>query len=151
MSANQQISKSANLIFKSSLSIILLFASSAASASECSLWYRDKLQGIADRVANKVVKGYDGGSNIEGIIAACDYNTYTRKTTIAVNVYWRGSFSGKGYNESGTVTFTGEAENPSSFSYTPTYASQSLKDYRMNRALFVGGMLLFGSALENSK
>ena len=151
MSANRQIGKSANLIFKSFFSIVLLFASSAASASECSTWYRDKLQIIANLVAKRVVKKYDGGSNISGSIDSCDYNTYTKKTTFKVLIYWNGSFSSKLYNEDGTVTFSGEPESPSSFSYTPTYANSNLKDYRMNRTLFIGGMLLFGSALENSK
>lgn len=133
------------------ISVILtsLIASGVVYASPCSDYQRDRAEYQVQALGKKIVDSkYDGGSNVRTIVTSCNFNSYSKKYDIGVNIYWNGSlFSSNEYNSDGTITMD---ENGQGHTYNETYRNQALKDYARNRMIAAGAAFVFAVAAENS-
>lgn len=112
-----------------------LFAVLPAYAATCSSYEQDKANYFAEIQGREVVNQYQGGNNISTRVTSCDYNSYTGKYNIGIDVSWYGIISDKYYNSSGKMSMNSEGGQRH---YSETYRNQNLKDYGFFRGL---GML----------
>ena len=117
---------------------ILLFALSttwSAYAATCNTYEYDKAAYFAEIQGREVVEKYQGGNNIRTDITRCEYNSYSNKYTVEIDVYWDGALSGKRYNSSGRMTMNSDGRRRD---YDETYRNQNLKDYAFMRGMGTG-------------
>lgn len=125
---------------KTILSFALCLAFPAYSAT-CSSYERDKAAHFAEIQGREVVQKYQGGNNIRTSISSCDYNSYTNKYNVEIDVSWNGLISGDYYNSSGRMTMD---SNGVRRDYNETYRNQNLKDYAFWRG--IGALALAAGA-----
>lgn len=123
------------------VSILLL---NSAYGATCSSSQHDKAVHYADIQGNEVVNKYDGGRNIRTYVSNCDYNSYSNKYNVDIDIYWDGVMSGKSYNSSGKMVMNPDGSRRE---YQETYRNQNLKDYGMFKGM---AMLALVAGLSNS-
>lgn len=112
--------------------VATLFAAFPTYAATCSSYERDKAAHFAEIQGREVVKEYQGGNNISTDITSCDYNSYTGKYNVGIDISWYGTFSDKYYNSSGKMTMNSDGRQRQ---YNETYRNQNLKDYAFFRGM----------------
>ena len=117
----------------SALALSILAAACAslpalAHAGTCDRYERDKAEELVRSIGWKIVKkDYDGGSDISTILTSCDYNSYSEKYEVDVDIYWKGKFNlDNTYRSSGTVTIY---ESSGNYTYKETYRNQAVTEY----------------------
>lgn len=125
----------------------VVFYSSAVDARSCSSEEYDKADYFAEKVGKKIIESYGGGNNERVTLKSCEFNSYSAKFKIRVEVYWSGSmFSSNKYNVDGEITMN---EDGSGADFSKTYSSDSVDDLTFTRGLLGGALVLGALAAEN--
>lgn len=126
-----------------------LFLTLPTYAATCNSYQSDKAAYYAEIMGREVVRSYQGGDDISTNVTNCDYNSYTNKYKVGIDVYWKGVITGNSYNSSGTMTMNYDGSRRD---YAETYRNQNLKDYAWNRAalMIAGGVVAAGTATSSN-
>lgn len=135
------------MIKQSFLLLVSCFALNSAYAATCSSYQQDKATHYANIQGNEVVNKYDGGRNIRTYVSNCDYNNYSNKYNVDIDVYWDGVMSGKSYNSSGKMIMNSDGSRRE---YQETYRNQNLKDYAVFKGMAMLA-LVAGAASSSSQ
>ncbi|WP_066802817.1 hypothetical protein [Moraxella oblonga] len=136
-------------MIKQSFSLIFsCFALNSAYAATCSSYQQDKATHYANIQGNEVVNKYDGGRNIRTYVSNCDYNNYSNKYNVDIDVYWDGVMSGKSYNSSGKMIMNPDGGRRE---YQETYRNQNLKDYALFKGMAMLALVTGSSSSPNSQ
>lgn len=131
---------------------LLLMLSNLCYAAPCDRQEYDKAQHFASIEGEWVVNNrYEGGKNIRTEMTSCEYNSYSNKFKVGMDIYWEGRYSGDTYNSEGYMEMN---QSGSSRHYTETYRNQNLKDYVSNRnttAVVVTILGVLGAAAASSE
>ncbi|MDD2869407.1 hypothetical protein [Neomegalonema sp.] len=111
----------------------------AASAGPCSSYQYDKAESFAESSGKEIIRKYGGGKNNRIVMRGCDYNSYTDRFRIDMEVYWDGSFFGDKYNVDGELRVDSDGRNGE---FSMTYQNSAAEDLS-----FFFGVLKFGVML----
>jgi len=121
---------------------MLLLTSSSTLARECNSYERDKAEAFAEQAAKELVDKFGGGQDIRVEVTSCNYNTYSKKFKIGVNIYWNGAiFRSHHYELDGILTVN---EDGTQAEFARTWANQRLKDLETLKKWVVGGIIVIG-------
>ena len=140
------------MIKKIAFTLILLFGIQICSvtARECTQLEKDKAEYFAEQVAKKIVDKVGGGQDIRAEVTSCEFNSYSRKFKIGVNIYWNGIiFRSNHYELDGILTVNDDGSAPQ---FSRTWANQQFKDMESLKrwaAIGIGGIILLDALSES--
>jgi hypothetical protein len=119
-------------------------------ARECTQLEKDKAEYFAEQAAKKIVDKVGGGQDIRAEVTSCEFNSYSRKFKIGVNIYWNGIlFRSNHYELDGILTVNDDGSNPQ---FSRTWANQQFKDMESLKrwaAIGIGGIILLEALSES--
>lgn len=124
----------------------LCILTSVAEARPCNSAEHDIAAFHARAQASRLVDADDGGTNIRETIRDCRVIALDNWMDVTIDLHWNGSVrASRSYAKSGRLGFRYSLTAPRSatnITWTETWASESLRDYRSGRAWFGGLVLL---------
>ena len=122
-------------MYKFLLTTVLLVQS--IYAIDCSSYQYDKADYYASKIGEKIVNNkFDGGKNIVTTMRKCEFNSYSKKFKLKVDIKWNGViWSDNNYEVDGILEFDSE---PTDYKFTSTWKNSKLKEYISDKNLFAG-------------
>ncbi len=124
------------------VSIVLLFSiASLLNASSCSDYEYDQAEALAEQFGNYfVANDMGGGDNIVVTLDTCEYNTYSKKYKLKIEINWDGAiFSSDHYEVDGILQIKPDATD---IYFAKTWVNQEVKNLNFWKDLAAGVIIL---------
>jgi len=120
--------------------IVLSCITTTVHARSCTNSEYDKAEYLAEKAGKKIVDGYGGGQDIRVRLTDCNYNGYSEKFKLDIEVYWNGSlFRSNDYNVDGELSFNSDGSDSK---FSRTYANPNVRDLAFLGNIAAGAILL---------